>query len=73
MNVKRPEREAGYLPTSSAEVKIVRSYTSTPTVHIHGVVHGNNCNLIFGFYHDCSVLSDAEWTGEDRKGVTGAK
>jgi hypothetical protein len=36
--VKRPGREADHSPTSSAEVKNVWSYTSTPPIHLHGVV-----------------------------------
>jgi len=36
--VKRPEGAADYTPPSSAEVKNSWSYTSTPPVHLHGVV-----------------------------------
>jgi hypothetical protein len=35
---KRPGREADHSPPSSAEVKNVWSYTSTPPVRLHGVV-----------------------------------
>jgi hypothetical protein len=35
---KRPEREADHSPPSSAEVKNAWSYTSTPPIHLHGVV-----------------------------------
>jgi hypothetical protein len=36
--VKRPRREADHSPTSSAGVKNAWSCTSTPPLHIHGVV-----------------------------------
>jgi hypothetical protein len=35
--VKRPGREPDHSPPSSAEVRNVWSYTSTPQVRIHGV------------------------------------
>jgi hypothetical protein len=38
MGVKRPGREADHSPSSSAEVKNAWSYTSTPRIHLHGVV-----------------------------------
>jgi hypothetical protein len=38
LGVKRPECEADHSPPSSAEVKNVRSYTSTPPISLHGVV-----------------------------------
>jgi hypothetical protein len=38
LGVKRPGREADQSPTSSAEVKNAWSYTSTPPIHLHGVV-----------------------------------
>jgi hypothetical protein len=37
LGVKRPGREADYSPPSNAEVKNTWSYTSTPTVGVHGV------------------------------------
>jgi hypothetical protein len=36
--VKRPEREDGHSPPSSAEVKNAWSYSSTPTMRLHVVV-----------------------------------
>jgi hypothetical protein len=38
LGVKRPEREAGHSPTSSFEAKNMWSYTSTPTIQLHGAV-----------------------------------
>jgi hypothetical protein len=38
LGIKRPGREADHSPLSSAEVKNAWSYTSTPSVHLHGVV-----------------------------------
>jgi hypothetical protein len=38
LGLKRPGLEDDHLPPSSAEVKIARSYTSTPSVRLHGVV-----------------------------------
>jgi hypothetical protein len=38
LEVKRPGREADHSPPSSAEVKNAWSYTSTPTICLHGVV-----------------------------------
>jgi hypothetical protein len=38
LGVKRPGCEADHSPPSSAEVKNAWSYTSTPTVRLHGVV-----------------------------------
>jgi hypothetical protein len=38
LGLKRPKREADHSPPSSAEVKNVWSYTSTPLTHLHGVV-----------------------------------
>jgi hypothetical protein len=38
VGVKRPGREADHTLPSSAEVKNAWSYTSTPSVHLHGVV-----------------------------------
>jgi len=38
LGVKRPGREADYSHPSSADVKNVWSYTSTPPVRVHGVV-----------------------------------
>jgi len=36
--VKRPGREADHSPPSSAEVSNEWSYTSDPSIHLHGVV-----------------------------------
>jgi hypothetical protein len=36
--VKWPEREADHSPPSTAEVKNAWSYTSTPSIRLHGVV-----------------------------------
>jgi hypothetical protein len=36
--VKRPGREADHSPPSNAQVKNAWSYTSTPSVRLHGVV-----------------------------------
>jgi hypothetical protein len=36
--VKRPGREADHSPPSSVEVKNAWSYTSTPSIRLHGVV-----------------------------------
>jgi len=36
--VKRPRREANYSPPSSAEIKNVWIYTSTPPIRLHGMV-----------------------------------
>jgi hypothetical protein len=38
LGVKRPEREADRSPPSSADVRNVWSYTSTPPIRLHGVV-----------------------------------
>jgi hypothetical protein len=38
LGVKRPEPEADHSPPSSAKVKNAWNYTSTPSIHIHGVV-----------------------------------
>jgi len=38
LTVKRPGREAEHSPPPSAEVKKVRSYTSSPPIRLHGVV-----------------------------------
>jgi hypothetical protein len=38
LGVKWPRREADHLLPSSAEVKNARSYTSTPSIRLHGVV-----------------------------------
>jgi hypothetical protein len=37
--VKRPGREADHIPLSSTEVKNTWSYTSTPPIRLHNVVH----------------------------------
>jgi len=36
--VKRPGREADHSPPSSPEVKNMWRYTSTPPIHLHGMV-----------------------------------
>jgi hypothetical protein len=36
--IKRPGREADHSPPSSVEVENAWSYTSTPTIRLHGVV-----------------------------------
>jgi hypothetical protein len=38
LGVKRPGRETGHSPPSSAEVKNAWSYTSTLSIRLHGVV-----------------------------------
>jgi hypothetical protein len=38
LGVKRPRREAYHSPPSSAEVTNAWSYTSTPSIRLHGVV-----------------------------------
>jgi hypothetical protein len=38
LGVKRPGRKADHSPPSSAEVKNAWSYTSTPSIRLHGVV-----------------------------------
>jgi hypothetical protein len=38
LGVKLPGREVDHSPPSSAEVKTVWSYTSTPPIRLHGVV-----------------------------------
>jgi hypothetical protein len=38
LGVKLPGSEADHSPPSSAEVKDVWSHTSTPPIHLHGVV-----------------------------------
>jgi len=38
LGVKRPGREAGRSPPSSAEVKNAWRYTSISLIHLHGVV-----------------------------------
>jgi hypothetical protein len=38
LGIKRPRCEADRLPPSSAEVKNVWSYTSTPLIRLEGVV-----------------------------------
>jgi hypothetical protein len=38
LGVKRPGREANHSPPSSVEVKNEWSYTSTPSIRLHGVV-----------------------------------
>jgi hypothetical protein len=38
VGIKRPGREADHSPPSSAEVKIVWNYTSTPPIRLNGVV-----------------------------------
>jgi hypothetical protein len=38
LGVKRPEREADYSPPTSANVRNVRSYTSTSPIRLHDVV-----------------------------------
>jgi len=38
LGVKRPRREADYLPSSSAEVKNAWRYASIPPIHFNGVV-----------------------------------
>jgi hypothetical protein len=38
LGVKRPGREAGHIPPSSAEVKNAWSYTSNSPIRLHGVV-----------------------------------
>jgi hypothetical protein len=38
LSVKRPGHGADHLPPSSAEVKNAWSNTSTPAIHLHGVV-----------------------------------
>jgi len=38
LGVKRPGREADHSPPSSTEVKNAWSYTSTPPIHLNGVV-----------------------------------
>jgi hypothetical protein len=38
LGVKRPGRESDHSPPSSDEVKNAWSYTSTPTIRLHGVV-----------------------------------
>jgi len=40
LGVKRPEREAGHSPPSSAVFKNAWSYTSTPLIRLHGVMLG---------------------------------
>jgi hypothetical protein len=36
--VKRPKREAAHSPAASVKIKNARSYSSIPTIRIHGVV-----------------------------------
>jgi len=46
--IKRPEREAGHLPPSSAEVKNAWSYTFTPPyafIAWYLIKHGDNFNF----------------------------
>jgi hypothetical protein len=38
LGVRRPGREGGHSPLSSAEVKNAWSYTSTPAIRLHGIV-----------------------------------
>jgi hypothetical protein len=38
LGVKRPGREVDHSPPSSAEVKNAWSYTSTPSIYLHGMV-----------------------------------
>jgi hypothetical protein len=38
LGVKRPERGADHSPQSGAEAKNAWNYTSTPAIHLHGVV-----------------------------------
>jgi hypothetical protein len=38
LGVKRPGREAVHSPTASTKVKNAWSYTSTPSIRLHGVV-----------------------------------
>jgi hypothetical protein len=38
LGLKHPGREADHSPPFSADVKNVRSYTSTPPIRLHGVV-----------------------------------
>jgi hypothetical protein len=38
LGVKRPGREADHSPPTSSEVKNAWSYTSTPSIRLHGVV-----------------------------------
>jgi hypothetical protein len=50
LGVKRPRRETDHSPPSSAKVKSVWSYTSTPPLHLQGVVliwsylYANKCS-----------------------------
>jgi hypothetical protein len=39
LGVKWPEREADHSPPYSADVKNAWSYTSSPSISLHGVVH----------------------------------
>jgi len=48
--VKWPGREANHSPPSSAETNNAWSYTSTPPIHLHGVVQGKHYNVTFTFY-----------------------
>jgi hypothetical protein len=54
LGVKRPGREADHSPPSSDEVKNAWSYTSTPTIRLHGVVlsksTGTNLPSSFSIY-----------------------
>jgi len=39
LGIKRPGREAHQSPPSTAEAKNPWSYTSIPSIRLHGVVH----------------------------------
>jgi hypothetical protein len=51
LGIKQPGQEVDHLPPSDAKVKNVWSYTSTPQIHLHGMV------LIKVWIHLYDVLS----------------
>jgi hypothetical protein len=63
LGVKWPGREADHSPPSSCEVKNEWSYTFTPPIRLHGVVHRDNFNFTTSPIH-----SDSEMNQQTRVG-----
>jgi hypothetical protein len=59
LGVKQPGHEADHSPPSSVEVKNVWSYTSTPPIHLHGVVlswaEGALCSLLISLCFNAQI------------------
>jgi hypothetical protein len=55
LGVMRPERDIDHLPSSSVNVKIECSYTSTPPICLHGMDR-DSCTVVQLYLYNCTVV-----------------